>query len=174
MSLNSKKVAVLVENKYEDQELWYPVLRLKEAGVSVSIVGPKIGTYESKHGYPAKADLEAGQARAADFDAVIVPGGFAPDFMRRAPAMVEFLREANAGGKTIAAICHAGWMLISAQAVKGKKVTSYHSIRVDMENAGGRWEDRDVVVDGNLITSRTPADLPEFMKAVLKSLNSLG
>ena len=171
-NLQGKKVAVLVEKLYEDLELWYPVLRLREAGAEVTIVGPKAGeSYASKHGYPAKADMAADQVRAEDFDAVIIPGGYSPDHMRRHPAMVEFVRAAARLGKVLAAICHGPWMLCSTPALQGKRVTGYFSIRDDVENAGGRWEDAACVRDVNIVTSRTPDDLPAFMQGIFAALD---
>ncbi len=168
MPLSGKKFAVLAEKFYEDQELWYPVFRLREAGATVHIVGPQAGAvYESKHGYPAKADVAATEVAASDYDGVIIPGGYAPDHMRRHQPMVQFVADAAAGGKIIAAICHAGWMLCSADVLKGKKCTSFFAIKDDMVNAGCEWVDAEVVVDGNLVTSRTPVDLPAFMKAII-------
>lgn len=168
MTLDGKSFAVLVENVYEDQELWYPVQRLREAGAEVTIVGPQAGeTYESKHGYPAKSDKAAGEVSSADFDGVIIPGGYAPDRMRRHEAMVSFVRQASEAGKIVAAICHAGWMLCSAGVLQGKKATSFSAIKDDMVNAGADWVDREVVQDGNLITSRTPDDLPAFMRTII-------
>lgn len=168
MSLSGKKFAVLVEKFYEDQELWYPVYRLREAGADVHIVGPQAGaTYESKHGYPAKADRAAAEVSGKDYDGVIIPGGYSPDHMRRHEAMVQFVKDAGAANKLLAAICHAGWMLCSADVLRGKKCTSFFAIKDDMVNAGCEWVDEEVVQDGNLITSRTPADLPAFMKAII-------
>ena len=170
--LKGKKVAVLVEKLYEDLELWYPVLRLREAGAEVSIVGPKAGeSYASKHGYPAKADVSAADARASDFDAVIIPGGYSPDHMRRHKAMVSFVVEAARLGKVLAAICHGPWMLCSTTALERKRVTGFFSIRDDVENAGGIWEDTACVQDGNIVTSRTPDDLPAFMQGIFIALN---
>ena len=167
------KVAILAENQYEDLELWYPYYRLMEDGIDVVIVAPKAGeTYESKHGYPAVSDLASIDADVSDFDGVIIPGGFAPDRLRRDPALRRFVWEMNDAGKVIAAICHAGWMLVSAKVLEGRTATSVGAIRDDMENAGATWVDEAVVVDGNLITSRTPADLPGFMSAVLHALGS--
>lgn len=164
-----KRFAVLVENEYEDLELWYPVLRLREAGAEVTIVGPKAGeAYRSKHGYPAKADRAASEVKASDFDGVIIPGGYAPDKMRRHEAMVKFVKDAMQADKIVAAICHAGWMLCSADAVKGRRVTSFASIKDDLKHAGAEWVDEPVVQDGKLITSRQPDDLPHFMEAILK------
>lgn len=167
------KVAILAENQYEDLELWYPYYRLMEDGIDVVIVAPKAGeTYESKHGYPAVSDLASIDADVSDFDGVIIPGGFAPDRLRRDPALRRFVWEMNDAGKVIAAICHAGWMLVSARVLEGRTATSVGAIRDDMENAGATWVNEAVVIDGNLITSRTPADLPRFMPAVLRALGS--
>ncbi|MBN1399710.1 MAG: type 1 glutamine amidotransferase [Anaerolineae bacterium] len=170
MSLQGKKVAVLVEDVYEDPELWYPYYRLQEAGATVTLVGPAVKTYESKHGYPAKADVAAEDVRAADFDGIVIPGGFAPDRLRRYPAVLDLVRGIFEQGKLVAAICHAGWVPISAGILKGKRGTSVSAIKDDMVNAGVNWVDEAVVVDGNLVTSRTPADLPVFMPAVIAVL----
>jgi protease I len=166
-----KRVAVLVEKFYEDLELWYPYYRLKEAGCDVKLVGPKAGeTYSSKHGYPARAEVAAEDVKAEEFAAIIIPGGYSPDHMRRTPAMVELVRRGAELGKVLAAICHGPWMLCSAKCLKGRKVTGFFAIRDDVENAGGIWQDAACVRDGNLVTSRTPADLPEFMLGILEAL----
>ncbi|HTL69965.1 MAG TPA: type 1 glutamine amidotransferase domain-containing protein [Candidatus Eisenbacteria bacterium] len=170
MELSGKKVAVLVENLYEDLELWYPVYRLREAGADVKLVGPRVDTFKSKHGYPAEADLAADQATAASFDAVIIPGGYAPDVMRRSKPLVDFVRQAVTTDRVVAAICHAGWMLASAGVIKGRRVTGYYSIKDDLVNAGALYEDCKVVRDGNLITSRMPADLPDFCREIVRAL----
>lgn len=170
-AVKGKRVAVLVEKFYEDLELWYPVLRLREAGCDVKIVGPKAGeTFASKHGYPAKSDTAASDVKASDFDAIVIPGGYSPDHMRRHKAMVDLVTEAAKQGKVLAAICHGPWMLCSAKCLKGKKVTGFFAIRDDVENAGGVWEDAAMVRDGNLVTSRTPDDLPAFMKGIFAAL----
>jgi protease I len=168
-----EKVAVLVEEMYEDLELWYPLIRLKEAGYQPVIIGS--GTkevYLSKHGYPAKAAMAADKAIPDEYVAVIIPGGFAPDHMRRHPPMVDFVKKMYSKQKLVAGICHAGSMLVSANILKGKKATSFYSVKDDVINAGARWFDEEVVVDGNLITSRNPEDLPAFMKAILGQLGS--
>jgi protease I len=165
------RVAVLVEKMYEDLELWYPVLRLREAGAQVRIVGPRAGeTYASKHGYPARADAASSEVSAADFDAVIIPGGYAPDHMRRHRSMIDLVAHAARDGKVVAAICHGPWMLCSARCLKGRRVTSFSAVRDDVENAGGVWEDAACVRDGNLVTSRTPDDLPAFMQGIFAAL----
>ena len=129
MELEGRKVAILAEDLYEDLELWYPYYRLKEAGADVKVIGSgRAESFASKHGYPVKPDLTADQARTADFDAVIIPGGYSPDLMRRKPAMVTFVKEMDAAGKTVASICHAGWMLVSASVLKGRQATGFMSI----------------------------------------------
>ncbi len=171
--LSGKRVAVLAENMYEDLELWYPVLRLREAGAEVSIVAPVASEkYKSKHGLEVKADLSAEGAKAKQFDAVVIPGGFAPDYMRRSEAMVRFVKDASDEGKVVAAICHAGSMLVSARVLKGRTVTCFKSIKDDVVNAGGNYVDKEVVRDGNLITSRVPDDLPAFCKEILAALST--
>lgn len=171
MSLEGKRIAVLAENDYEDLELLYPWLRLIEAGAKVDIVGTgSADSYLSKHGYPIKVDVSADAVKAADYDGVVVPGGFAPDRMRRYPALLKLVRELNAEGKVVAAICHAGWVFVSAGILKGKTVTSTPAIKDDMINAGAAWIDQEVVVDGNMVTSRKPGDLPAFMKAIIAYL----
>jgi protease I len=168
--LHGKRVAILVENNYEDLEFWYPYYRLKEAGAEVVVVGSGAETYQSKHGYPAKASTSADKVSAAEFDAVIIPGGYAPDLMRRHPAMVKLVREAVEQGKVVAAICHAGWMLASAGVLRGRTVTGFFSIKDDLINAGASYVDQEVVRDGNIITSRFPADLPAFMRETIAAL----
>ncbi|MDR5682706.1 MAG: type 1 glutamine amidotransferase domain-containing protein [Armatimonadota bacterium] len=171
MDLAGVRVAVLVEDLYEDLELWYPVLRLREAGAEVKVVGPRAGeTYKSKHGYPARADVGMDETQAASFDAVVIPGGYAPDRMRRHASMLDLVRSIHEAGKPVAFICHAGWVPISAGIVRGRTVTSVSAIRDDLVNAGANWVDREVVVDGNLVTSRTPADLPAFCRALVELL----
>jgi protease I len=166
-----KSVAILAEDDYEDLELWYPYYRLLEAGHKVRIVGSgRKSAFASKHGYEVKVDMNASDVDLEDFDAMVIPGGFAPDRMRRVPAVNELVRRFFRHGKPIAAICHAPSVLISANVLKGKKVTSFMSIKDDVMNAGARYKDEAVVVDGNLITSRSPADLPEFMRALLHAL----
>ena len=171
MKLAGKRIAILAENMYQEMELWVPYFRLKEEGAEVKVVGAGGATsYASKHGYPVAVDVQADQVRAVEFDAVIVPGGYAPDVMRRHPAMVGLVREAAQQGKVVAAICHAGWMLVSAGILKGRKATSFFSIKDDLVAAGASWVDAEVVVDGNLITSRNPNDLPAFCRAIVAAL----
>jgi protease I len=166
-----KPIAILVEQIFEDMELLYPRLRLIEAGHQVQVVGPKSGeTWKGKHGYPQKSDVAASDVRANSFDMIIIPGGFAPDFMRRDEHMVRLVREAADAEIPMAAICHGVWMMCSTDSLRGKRCTSFFAIAHDVVNAGGAWVDEECVVDGQLITSRTPADLPAFMRAVLQML----
>ena len=171
MSVPGKRVAVLVEQQYQEMEVWYPVYRLREAGCVVRLVGPKANTtYASKLGYPVTSDTAAADVTAADFDALVIPGGFAPDYLRRSEAVLKLVRDLTAAGKPTAAICHGPWVLCSTTAMKGRKVTCYHSIKDDVTNAGGEYVDAEVVVDGPIVTSRTPEDLPAFLKALLAQL----
>ena len=169
--LNGKRVAIFAEELYEDLELWYPYYRLLEAGAEVKVVGSgRADSFNSKHGYPVVPDMSIEDAKVGHFDALVIPGGYSPDHMRRKPAMVAFVREMDKAGKPVAAICHAGWMLISAGIVKGRRATSFFSIRDDMVAAGASYIDEAVVVDGNLITSRSPKDLPLFVPAIIEAL----
>ncbi|ALS21948.1 MULTISPECIES: type 1 glutamine amidotransferase domain-containing protein [Paenibacillus] len=171
MRLNGRRVALLIEDDYQELEAWYPVLRLQEEGATVVIVGSgRKSTYHSKLGYPITADRSADEVKADEFDAVVIPGGFAPDHMRLSRPMVNLVRKAYESGKLTAAICHGGWMLASAGAVRGRRVTGYLPIRDDVVNAGGEWVDAEVVCDGNVITSRTPEDLPAFAREIVKYL----
>lgn len=172
MELSGRKIAVLAEQMYQELELWYPVYRFREAGAEVVIVGPEGGkVYNSKSGYPVKTDRAASEVNAAEFDAVVIPGGFAPDYMRRNQEMVGLVKEAFAQDRVVAAICHAGWMLCSAGVLRGRKATSFPSIKVDMVNAGAEWLDEEVVRDGNLVTSRVPDDLPAFCTEIMNALS---
>jgi protease I len=171
MKLTGRRVAILAENLYQEMELWVPYYRLKEEGAEVKVVGaPGATSCASKHGYPVSIDVQADRVKAVEFDAVVVPGGYAPDLMRRHPAMVGLVRDAAQQGKVVAAICHAGWMLVSAGVLKGRKATSFFSIKDDLVAAGADWVDQEVVVDGNLITSRKPDDLPAFCRAIVQAL----
>ena len=170
MELKGKRIAIMLEQIYEDPEFWYPYYRFLEAGAEVVVIAPEVKEYKSKYGYPAKADISAADADPGSYHAVIIPGGFSPDHMRRSADMVNFLKIAYEKGIIIAAICHGPWMLASVGAVKGREVTSFFSIRDDIVNAGGHYVDRDVVRDGNIITSRTPKDLPAFCREIIASL----
>ena len=173
MDLKGKRIAVLVEQQYQAMEVWYPVYRLREAGCHGTFVGPEAGaTYSSKLGYPAKSDKAAKDVKAGDFDAVVIPGGFAPDFIRRSEPMLKLVRDMAEQGKILAAICHGPWVLCSTTALRGKKATCFFAIKDDVVNAGAKYVDEECVVDGNLITSRKPDDLPAFVVAVMKALGS--
>lgn len=171
MELQGRKVLLLVEETYNDREFWYPYYRLKEAGAQVTVVGPEGGrSYNGAAGIKAIADKGAKEVQAADFDGLVIPGGYAPDRMRRHPAMVRLVREMAESGRIVAAICHAGWMLASAGVLVGRTVTGFFAIKDDLVHAGARYVDQEVAVDGNLITSRTPDDLPAFLRAIIKGL----
>jgi len=162
-----RKIAILVEKDYQDMEVWYPYFRLQEAGHKVVTIGVKQTNYVGKYGYPIECDRTIDKVRAADFDGVLVPGGWAPDFLRLSPKVLKFVRDMDKAGMLVASICHAGWVLASADIVKGRTLTSYVAIKDDMTNAGAKWVDKETVVDKNLITARTPFDLPAFLRAIL-------
>jgi protease I len=167
-----KQVAILVEDMYQVLEVWYPLLRLKEAGIEAKLIGPGTKeTYGSKEGYPAKVDFSIEQVNPADFDGVVIPGGFAPDFLRRSSKIINFVKSLYANGKAVASICHGGWLLVSAGIAKGNNLTCFFAIKDDLIAAGGKYVDQEVVVDKNLITSRKPEDLPRFTQELIKFLN---
>ena len=171
MELSGKRIAVLAEDRYQELELWYPLLRLREAGADVTVVGRETGkVHISERNYEVKADIAADEARAEDYDAIIIPGGYAPDLMRRNPAMVQLVTRIYEQGKVVAAICHAGWMLASCGIARGKRLTSVPSIKDDLVNAGATWVDEPVVRDGKLITSRRSPDLPFFCREIISAL----
>ena len=166
-----KKIAILIENLFDERELIYPYYRLLEEGFEVHLVGSKKETiYTSKSGVTEKSSHASDEVNAKDYDGVVIPGGFSPDHMRRTKATVDFVRDMDKANKPIAAICHGGWMLASACDLKDKKVTSFFSIKDDLINAGAEYLDEEVVVDGNIITSRTPKDLPIFMRTIIEKL----
>jgi len=170
-SLQGKRAAVLVEQQYQEMEVWYPVYRLREAGCKVTLVGPEAGqTYPSKLGYPVKSDKAARDVSADDFDLLVIPGGFAPDYLRRHETVLRLVGAMAEQGKVVAAVCHGPWVLCSTQALKGRRATCFPSIKDDVVNAGASYTDAEVVRDGNLITSRKPDDLPAFMQAVLQAV----
>jgi len=172
MELTGKKIVIPVENMFNTHEFWYPFYRLKEAGCEVVVMGSgSAETYTGKPGTEVTVDVSADQVSAADFDGIVIPGGYAPDLMRRYPKMVQLVKDFNEAGKLVAAICHAGWMLSSAEILEGKTVTSFFAIKDDLIHAGANWVDQKVVVDGNLITSRSPDDLPAFMRAIIEFLS---
>jgi protease I len=169
--LDGRRVAILAEADFEDAELDGPRQALREAGAEVVIVGPSAGAqYRGKHGLTVTADLGAGAAHARDFDALVIPGGHAPDRMRMRHPMVDLARDMLGAGKPVAAICHGPQVLISAIALEGRTLTCWPSIAIDVKNAGGLYVDRPVVVDGHLITSRKPDDLPKFTDALIAAL----
>lgn len=171
MDLKVCRVCIFVEQQYQELEVWYPAYRLREAGCQVALVGPEAGgVYPSKLGYPAKADRGIRDVRPGDFDVLIIPGGFAPDFMRRSEAMIQFARSMVEGNKIIAAICHGPWLLCSTSGLKGKKATCFFAIKDDVINAGASYVEGEVVRDGNLITARKPDDLPAFMRTILAAV----
>jgi len=172
MELKGKRVAVLAEELYQELELWYPPLRLREAGAEVLVVGTgSAETHSSKHGYPVAVDAAEDTVGADDFDAVTVPGGYAPDRMRRYPALVDFVREMDRQRKVVAAVCHAGWVLASADILRGRVATCFSAIKDDIVNAGAVCLDPAVVRDGNLITSLVPDDLPVFCRTITEALS---
>jgi len=170
MSLEGKSVLFFAAPLYEDLELWYPKIRLEEEGVRTIVAGLGERTYQGKRGYPVTVDANVDQVAAADFDGLVIPGGYAPDILRRSPRVLQLVREIHQADKPVAFICHAGWVPISAGIVRGKRGTSVGAIKDDLVNAGLVWEDSPVVVDGNLISSRTPADLPQFCRAIIAAL----
>lgn len=165
-----KKIAVLVEDHYQVLEVWYPYLRLREEGFQTVLVGTGKKEYKSKEGYPALAETSIKDAKSDDFDGVIIPGGYAPDILRRYEEVNSFVRQMYKKNKLVAAICHAGWVLVSAGVLKDKKATCFSAIKDDVINAGAKYIDREVVVDGNLITSRNPYDLPAFCSQIIRFL----
>jgi protease I len=170
MSVKGMRAAVLVEQQYQEMEVWYPVYRLREAGMAVTIVGPEAGqTYPSKLGYPCKSEKSAKDVSADEFDVIVIPGGFAPDYLRRHDSILKLVSNMAEQGKVVAAICHGPWVLCSTQALKGRKATCFFAIKDDVINAGATYVDAEVVRDGNLITSRKPDDLPAFLTAILQA-----
>lgn len=170
MRLKGKTVLCFAAPQYEDLELWYPKIRLEEEGATVVVAGLGERTYSGKKGYPVTVDTNVDDVYAEEFDGLVVPGGWAPDVMRRSDKLLRITREMAEAGKPIAFICHAGWVLASAGLLKGRRATSVRAIRDDIVNAGAEWVDAPVVVDGNLISSRTPADLPDFCRALIAAL----
>ena len=171
MLLKGKKIIILIEEMFNVFEFWYPYYRLKEEGAAVTVVGSgSAEVYTGKPGTQAKADTTADQVSSENYDGIIIHGGYAPDMMRRYPAMVNLVRDFYHADKLVAAICHAGWMLASAGILSDRTATSFFAIKDDMINAGAKWVDQEVVVDGKLVTSRVPDDLPAFMRTVIETL----
>lgn len=171
MANKNKKIAILAEEMYQVLEIWYPILRLREEGIEPVVIGSgSKETYGSKEGYPVKVDFPVEKVKAQDFDGVIIPGGFAPDFMRRNPKMAQLVREIHDQGKVVGSICHGGWMLVSAGILKNRKATSFFAIKDDLIAAGANWVDAEVAIDKNLITSRKPDDLTAFMVKIIEFL----
>jgi len=168
--LTGKQILFFAAPLYEDLELWYPKIRLEEEGAVCVVAGLGEKSYQGKRGYPITPDATVDEVEAADFHALVIPGGYAPDILRRSARVLSLTREIHQAGKPVAFICHAGWVPISAGIVRGRRGTSVGAIKDDLINAGMLWEDSAVVVDGNLITSRTPADLPHFCKAIIQAL----
>ena len=165
-----KKVAVLLEDHYQVLEVWYPYLRLREDGIKTVFVGTGKKQYVSKEGYPADQELSIKDADPDEFDGLIIPGGYAPDILRRHKEVNDFVKTMDKKKKLVAGICHAGWVLVSAGILKGRKATCFSAIKDDVVNAGADYLDQEVVVDANLITSRNPFDLPAFCREIIKYL----
>jgi protease I len=171
MDLEGRRIAILVADQYQELEVWYPLLRFREDGAETLAVGAEVAqTYLSKKGYPVVSDEAIADARAQDFDAVVIPGGWAPETLRQDERMLRFVRDMHDAGKVVGAICHAGWVLASAGLARGHRVTCYRAIKDDVIQAGGQYLDEEVVVDGKLITSRMPTDLPAFCREIKKAL----
>jgi protease I len=169
-ALTGRKVIILAEELYEEMELWYPAFRLEEEGAEVILAGTGARDYTGKHGYPVHVEVDVGHLSADDFDAVIIPGGYAPDQLRRYESVLSLVKHTFHRGGVVAAICHAAWVPISAGIVKGKRATCYYSIKDDLTNAGAEYVDAEVVRDGNLITSRQPSDLAAFCREIIAAL----
>jgi protease I len=171
MPLKGKRILILVGDIYEDLELWYPKLRMEEAGARATVAGPeKAVTYRGKNGYPCDSDAAIRDMQVADFDGLIVPGGFMPDKLRRDPHVLSLVQGFAESDKLVAAICHGGWIPISAKVYEGVRVTGSPGIKDDLINAGAIWEDAPVVVDRHFVSSRKPDDLPDFCRGILQVL----
>lgn len=164
------KVGILIEDLFDEREFIYPYYRVQESNLEPVVIGPETRSYKSKSGWLARADAAAAEVKAADLAGLVIPGGYAPDRLRRSQAVLELVRAIDAAGRPLAAICHAGWVLISAGVVRGRRLTGYRSIKDDLTNAGALYLDESVVIDGHLITSRGPADLPVWMKAFVEEV----
>jgi len=173
MELSGKNILILAGPDFEDRELFYPLYRFQEAGATVKVAGLGEKNYKGKYGVPIEVDGDCTDFLKQSWDAVVIPGGWAPDKIRANEAALEIVRKTMKAGNVVAAICHAGWVLASADVVKGKTVTSFINIKDDLIHAGAKWVDREVVVDGNLVTSRKPADLPAFCRETIKLLQKV-
>ena len=172
LPLQGKRVLAFTGDIYEDLELWYPKLRLQEAGAEFVMCAEEAGRkYSGKHGYPCISDATIDEVQADDFDGLLVPGGFMPDRLRRLPKVLQLVQDFFSAGKPVAAICHGGWIPISAGIYRGIRVTGSPGIKDDLVNAGAIFEDAPVVVDRNSISSRRPDDLPDFCRALIKALS---
>lgn len=172
MRLQGKTILFFAAPHYEDLELWYPKIRLEEEGATTVVAGLGERTYTGKHGYPVTADRNVDDVYVEEYDGLVIPGGWAPDVMRRSEKLLRITKEMAAAGKPVAFICHAAWVLVSAGLLRGRRVTCVRAIRDDVVNAGAEYVDEAVVVDGNLISSRTPSDLPAFCRALIASLEA--
>lgn len=173
LPLIGRRILMFVGDVYEDLELWYPKLRLQEAGAQVVLAGSEANRcYSGKHGYPARSDAAIRDLRAADFAGLVVPGGFMPDQLRRDAHVLRLVRDFDSAGRLVAAICHGGWIPISAGVYRGARVTGSLGIKDDLVNAGALWEDAEVVVDRHFVSSRKPDDLPAFCRALLAVLSA--
>ncbi|MFF2288785.1 type 1 glutamine amidotransferase domain-containing protein [Peribacillus butanolivorans] len=171
MRLKGRKIVSLVHGEFEDLELWYPILRLKEEGAIVHLAGEEANEkYIGKYGVLAHSELAYRDIKPEEYDAILVPGGWAPDKIRRFPEVISLIQHMDANEKPIGQICHAGWVLVSAKILQGKKVTSTPGIKDDMENAGAIWYDEPVVTDGHLVSSRRPPDLPDYLREFINVL----
>lgn len=171
MELTRKKIAILVDTAYQEMEVWYPYYRFHEAGAECLFAAAEAGkVYESKLGYPATAQISYDALNADDFDGVVIPGGYAPDYIRRHAKALQFVRDMDEQGKLVASICHGAWVLCSAGILKGRRATCFFAIKDDVIHAGADYEDAEVIVDQNLVTSRKPEDLPAFTRASIKVL----
>lgn len=167
------RILMFVGDDYEDLELWYPKLRLIEAGAHVTVAGPKADTqYAGKHGYPARSDAAISLMESSDFHGIVIPGGFMPDKLRRDDKVKQLVREFAESGKLVAAVCHGGWIPISAGIYRGVKVTGSPGIKDDLVNAGAIWADAPVIVDRNFVSSRKPDDLPDFCRAIIELMSA--
>ncbi len=173
MELSGKKIAIMLDEQYQEMEVWYPYYRFVEAGATVDLIAPQARReYHSKLGYPCRSSYSAQEVRGDSYDAVIVPGGWCPDFMRRSEMMIGFIQQCASAGIILAAICHGGWMLCCTDALRSRRATSFVAIKHDLINAGAKWVDEPCVVDGNVITARKPDDLPAFCRAIANALTT--